>query len=93
MCLLLIRSIRCFAADSKAVVLLEQSDQARTTKDTKEMVGIYSFSDKYKPLRTFQILMSEKLAAEVTRVLKTVYINSFSVLVDEECLLKLRNFC
>ena len=57
------------------------------------MVGIYSFSDKYKPLRTFQILMSEKLAAEVTRVLKTVYINSFSVLVDEECLLKLRNFC
>ena len=47
------------------------------------MAGIYSSSEKYKPLRPSQILIGEKLAAEVMRVLEEEYINPFSILVAE----------
>ena len=53
------------------------------------MAGIYSSSEKCKPLRPSQILISEKLVAEVIRVLEEKYINPFSVLVAEDCLFNL----
>ena len=55
----------------------------------KEMTGIYSLSVKHKPLRPSQILISEKLVVEVIRVLEEEYINTFSVLVAEDCLFNL----
>ena len=39
------------------------------TKAMKKKTGIYSSSEKYKALRPCQILMSEKLVAEVIRAL------------------------
>ena len=53
------------------------------------MAGIYSSSEKYKPLCPSQILIGEKLAAEVMRVLEEEYINPFSILVAEDCLFNL----
>ena len=53
------------------------------------MAGIYSSSEKCKPLRPSQILISEKLVAEVIRFLEEKYINPFSVLVAEDCLFNL----
>ena len=53
------------------------------------MARIYSSSEKYTPLRLSQILISEKLVAEVISVLEEEYINPFSVLVAEDCLFDL----
>ena len=55
------------------------------TKAMKEMAGIYSSSEKHKPLCPSQVPMSKKLVEEVIRALEEGYINPFSVLVDEEC--------
>ena len=41
------------------------------------------------PLRPSPILISEKLVAEVIRVLEEQYINPFSVLVAEDCMFNL----
>ena len=53
------------------------------------MAVIYSSSEKYKPLRLSQILISEKHVTEIIRVLEEEYINPFSVLVAEDCLFNL----
>ena len=69
----IIGSIKCFLADSNAVLtccLNRAADRARNTKAMNEMAGIYSSSEKYKPLRPSQILMIKKLVAEVIRVLE-----------------------
>ena len=78
-------------ADSNAVLkwCLNRAAQARNTKAMKEMGGIYSSSEKYKPFHSSQILMSKKLVAEMIRVLEEEYINPFNVLLDEENLFNL----
>ena len=48
------------------------------------MPGIYSFSKKYKPLRSSQILKRKNLVVEVIRALEKEYFNPFSVLVVDE---------
>ena len=53
------------------------------------MAVIYSSSEKCKPLRLFQILISEKHVTEIIGVLEEEYINPFSVLVAEDCLFNL----
>ena len=68
---------------------LNRADQAKNANALKEMVGIYSSSETYKPLCPSQILISEKHVAEVIRVLEEEYINPFSVLVAEDCLFNL----
>ena len=45
---------------------------------------IYSFSKKYEPLRSSQILKSKNLVDEVIRALDEEYFNPFSVLVVDE---------
>ena len=64
-------------------------DQAKNVNVLKKMARIYSSSEKYTPLRPSQILISEKLVAEVISVLEEEYINPFSVLVAEDCLFDL----
>ena len=53
------------------------------------MAVIYSSSEKCKPLRLSQILISKKHVTEIIRVLEEEYINPFSVLVAEDCLFNL----
>ena len=55
------------------------------------MAAIYCSSEKYKPLRPSQILISERHIAEVIRVLEEEHINPFSVLVAEDCLFNLNS--
>ena len=83
--------IKSFAANPDAVTkwCLNRADQAKNVNALKEIAGIYSSSEKYKPLRPSQILISEKLIAKVIRVLEEEYINPFSVLVAEDCLFNL----
>ena len=52
---------------------LNRADQAKNVNALKEIAGIYSLSKKKKkckPLRPSEILISEKLVAEVIRVLE-----------------------
>ena len=79
--------IKRFAGNSDAVE--KQGRSSQNVNALKEMAGIYSSSEKCKPLRPSQILISEKLVAEVIRVLEEKYINPFSVLVAEDCLFNL----
>ena len=83
--------IKSFAANPDAVTkwCLNRADQAKNVNALKKMAGIYRSSEKYKPLRPSQILISEKLIAKVIRVLEEEYINPFSVLVAEDCLFNL----
>ena len=73
---LLIDGIKCFAADTNAVLkwCLKRADQARNIKAMYKITGIYSFSEKYKHLRLSQILMRKKLVSELITVLVEVYI-------------------
>ena len=55
------------------------------------MAAIYGSSEKYKPLRPSQILISERHVAEVIRVLEEEYVNPFSVLVAKDCFFNLNS--
>ena len=79
--------IKSFAANPDAVRkwCLNRADQAENVNALKETATIYSSSEKYKPLRPSQILISEKLVAEVIRVLEEEYVNPFNNLVTEDC--------
>ena len=63
--------IKSFGGNLDAVAkwCLNRADQAKNVNALKEMAGIYSSSEKYKPRRPSQILISEKFIAEVIRVL------------------------
>ena len=79
--------IKSFVANPDAVTkwCLNRADQAENVNALKETATIYSSSEKYKPLRPSQILISEKLVAEVIRVLEEEYVNPFNNLVTEDC--------
>ena len=83
--------IKSFPANPGAVTkwCLNRAGQAKNANALKEMAGIYSSPEKYKPLCPSQISISEKHVAEVIRVLEEEYINPFSVLVAEDCLFNL----
>ena len=84
--------IKSFAAKPDAVTkwCLNRADQAKNVNALKVGAGIYRLSEKYKPLHPSQILISEKLVAEVVRVLEEEqHIKPFSVLVAENYLFNL----
>ena len=79
--------IKSFAANPDAVTkwCLNTTDQAENVNALKGTATTYSSSEKYKPLRPSQILISEKLVAEVIRVLEEEYVNPFNNIVTEDC--------
>ena len=77
--------IKYFAADSSAVLkwTLNRSEQAKNTGTLLNLTDMNNPSSIYKPLRTSQILKSERFVSNIINVLKEECVNPFDSNLDK----------
>ena len=77
--------IKYFAGNSSSVLkwCLNRPNQAENTNALKQLSGLNSSTDSYKPLRPSRILKSEKQVSDVLHVLEEEYLNPFDLEIDQ----------
>ena len=83
--------IKYFAADSSAVLkwTLNRLEQAKNTGTLLNLTDMNNPGSIYKPLRTSQILKSERFVSNIIDVLKEEHVNSFDSNLDKGLLVNL----
>ena len=78
--------IKSLAASSASVLkwCLNRSEQAENTRALKELCGISTNPELYKPCRPSQIIKSNELVNNVVHVLTNHYINPFGQDLDKD---------
>ena len=59
--------------------MLNRAEQAKNTTALLNLAEVNSATNAYKPLRSSQILQSEKFVSRIMEILKEEYVNPFDV--------------